>query len=56
MYAQARAGTIRNFTGIDDPYEAPLAPELTLDTTAKSVDENAERIVGALEEKGFVRG
>jgi sulfate adenylyltransferase len=55
MYAQARAGTIRNFTGIDDPYEAPASPELTLDTTSATVNDNATRIVKALAAKGFVR-
>jgi len=36
MYAQARRGEIRGFTGIDDPYEPPLSPEITLDTVAAS--------------------
>ena len=39
LYARARRGEIRNFTGIDDPYEAPERPELTLDTRALSVDQ-----------------
>ena len=39
LYARARRGEIRNFTGIDDPYEAPERPELTLDTSALSVDQ-----------------
>jgi len=55
MYAQARAGTLRNFTGIDDPYEAPLDPDLTLDTISATVEQNATRIVEALEAQGFVR-
>ena len=55
MYAQARRGQIRGFTGIDDPYEAPLAPELTLDTVKKTADENARAIVDVLRERGFVR-
>ncbi|HEY0142227.1 MAG TPA: bifunctional sulfate adenylyltransferase/adenylylsulfate kinase [Thermoanaerobaculia bacterium] len=54
MYAQARAGTIKGFTGIDDPYEAPLDAELTLDTEAQSAEENARRIVALLQERGFV--
>ena len=41
LYARARRGEIRNFTGIDDPYEAPERPELTLDTRALSVDQAA---------------
>jgi adenylylsulfate kinase len=40
LYARARRGEIRNFTGIDDPYEAPERPELTLDTRALSVDQS----------------
>jgi adenylylsulfate kinase len=39
LYARARRGEIRNFTGIDDPYEVPERPELTLDTRALSVDQ-----------------
>jgi adenylylsulfate kinase len=39
LYARARRGEIRNFTGIDDPYEPPEHPELTLDTRALSVDQ-----------------
>lgn len=39
LYARARRGEIRNFTGIDDPYEPPDSPELTLDTCTLSVDE-----------------
>jgi sulfate adenylyltransferase len=54
MYAQARRGQIRGFTGIDDPYERPLAPELTLDTVAATAAENARAIVALLRERGFV--
>ena len=55
MYAQARSGAIKGFTGIDDPYEAPLGAELTLDTVGRTAEENARRIVALLEERGFVR-
>ncbi|MBV8519368.1 MAG: bifunctional sulfate adenylyltransferase/adenylylsulfate kinase [Acidobacteria bacterium] len=55
MYAQARAGLVKNFTGIDDPYEPPLAPELTLDTVRARPEENARRIVSLLRERGFLR-
>ena len=54
MYAAARRGDVRNFTGIDDPYETPVAAELTLDTTATPADANAEAIVSLLRERGFV--
>ena len=55
MYAKARRGEITGFTGIDDPYEAPLNPEITLDTVALSPEENARRIVDELMQRGFVR-
>jgi sulfate adenylyltransferase len=55
MYAQARRGEITGFTGIDDPYEAPLAAEITLDTVARSAEENARLILDAVRRRGFVR-
>ncbi len=48
LYAKARAGEIKGFTGIDDPYEAPLEPELVLPTAELSVDEAATRIMGVV--------
>ncbi|MEZ5752499.1 MAG: sulfate adenylyltransferase subunit CysN [Paracoccaceae bacterium] len=48
LYAKARAGTLKNFTGIDSPYEAPETPEIRIDTTQCSVDEAAERIISHL--------
>jgi adenylylsulfate kinase len=45
LYARARRGEIRNFTGIDDPYEAPRHPELTLDTCTLSVDQCVARVL-----------
>ena len=55
MYALARAGRLKGFTGIDDPYEPPLNPEITLDTVNCSAEENAERISSYLIERGFIR-
>jgi sulfate adenylyltransferase len=55
MYAKARRGELRSFTGIDDPYEPPLSPTLRLETTERSAEENAELIVAQLEAGGFVR-
>jgi adenylylsulfate kinase len=49
LYARARRGEIRNFTGIDDPYEPPEHPELTLDTLALSVDECVDRVLARME-------
>ncbi|WP_411360641.1 sulfate adenylyltransferase subunit CysN [Pseudidiomarina sp. YC-516-91] len=54
LYAAARKGDIANFTGISSPYEAPTAPELTLDTTALSVDDAAERVITYLREHGYL--
>jgi sulfate adenylyltransferase len=55
LYAKARRGEIKGFTGIDDPYEAPLHPEIRLDTVMKSPEENARSILDVLQKKGFVR-
>ena len=49
LYRKARAGELRNFTGIDSPYEAPEAPEIRIDTTAISAEDAAEQIVDWLE-------
>jgi sulfate adenylyltransferase len=54
MYARARRGEIKGFTGVDDPYEPPIEPEITLDTVAHSPEENARAIVAHLEERGFL--
>jgi sulfate adenylyltransferase len=55
IYAQARRGEIKHFTGIDDPYETPLAPEITLDTISQPVEANARRILSYLSEQGLVQ-
>ncbi len=55
MYAKARRGEIKDFTGIDDPYESPLHAEVTLDTVKTTSEENAHIILRHLVEKGFVR-
>ena len=49
LYAKARAGTLKNFTGIDSPYEAPESPEIVVDTTTMSPEDAAERIVAWLD-------
>jgi sulfate adenylyltransferase len=48
LYGKAMTGELKGFTGIDDPYEPPLSPELVLDTTGHSAQENAERILAYL--------
>jgi len=54
LYKKARAGEIKEFTGVSAPYEAPLRPELTLDTSAQSVEESAKQILAYLERQGIV--
>ncbi|MBN2550293.1 MAG: bifunctional sulfate adenylyltransferase/adenylylsulfate kinase [Anaerolineales bacterium] len=54
MYARARRGQITGFTGVDDPYEAPVNPEITLDTVNNDAAQNARWIIAHLEERGFI--
>ncbi|MDA1014650.1 MAG: adenylyl-sulfate kinase [Planctomycetota bacterium] len=53
LYKKARAGEIKGFTGIDDPYEAPDKPELTLDADNKGIDELAAEVVSYLKSNGY---
>ena len=55
LYAKARAGILKGFTGVSDPYEAPENPELRLDTTEITPDMSAHRIIVKLESLGFIR-
>jgi bifunctional enzyme CysN/CysC len=54
LYRKARRGEIRNFTGIDSPYEAPEAPEIRLDTARLSPEEAAERVIAELRRAGII--
>jgi adenylylsulfate kinase len=54
LYRKARAGEIREFTGIDSPYEPPLAPQLTIDTSKVDMTEAVETILRYLENEGFL--
>ncbi|MEH6696156.1 MAG: sulfate adenylyltransferase subunit CysN [Hyphomonas sp.] len=54
LYKKARAGEIKNFTGIDSPYEPPLNPELRINTVGQSPEDAAEAILDFLKEKGFL--
>ena len=54
LYKKARAGEIKGFTGIDDPYEAPDNAELTLDADNKGIDELADEVIAYLGEKGVL--
>jgi adenylylsulfate kinase len=54
LYKKARAGELKGFTGIDDPYEAPLKAELTLDATALTPQEQTIRILDYLRQQGII--
>ena len=54
LYKKARAGEVKDFTGISAPYEEPLNPELTIDSSKLSVEESTREILNYLEEKGHV--
>jgi adenylylsulfate kinase len=54
LYKKARAGQLKNFTGIDDPYEAPLHPEVTIDTTTVSPQDAAVQLIEYLEKRGLL--
>jgi bifunctional enzyme CysN/CysC len=54
LYKKARRGDLKNFTGIDSPYEAPETPEIRIDTTATTPDQAAELIVEYLHKRGFL--
>jgi adenylyl-sulfate kinase len=54
LYAKARSGEIKEFTGISDPYEAPINPEITIQTHSTSPDDSADQIFEYLEANGFL--
>lgn len=54
LYKKARAGEIKNFTGIDDPYEAPVNPEIHLRTDQMTLDEEVNMIMAVLRERGLL--
>ncbi|WP_457567782.1 adenylyl-sulfate kinase [Desulfurobacterium sp.] len=56
LYKKARAGIIKNFTGIDDPYEEPLNPEIVVETDKASLDECTEKIISYLVDKKLIKG
>ncbi len=55
LYKKARAGQLKNFTGIDDPYEAPLQPELTIDATSTSPEQATVLLLEYLQKQGIIR-
>lgn len=54
LYAKAFAGEIKEFTGVSDPYEAPENPEIVCHTAEEAPEDSAAKVVGYLEEKGFI--
>ena len=54
LYKKARAGEIKNFTGIDDPYEAPDSPEIHLNSDKQTLQEEVEQILAVLRERGII--
>jgi bifunctional enzyme CysN/CysC len=56
LYKKARRGELKNFTGIDSPYEPPEAPEIHLDTTQLTAEAAADRILAYLADGGFLGG
>ena len=54
LYAKARAGIVKEFTGVSDPYEEPTDAELVVDTAALGADQAADRIMAYLETEGFL--
>ena len=54
LYKKARAGEIKEFTGISAPYEAPTKPELTINTAGQSVEDSAKQILAYLEKQGII--
>lgn len=54
LYAKARRGELKGFTGVDDPYEAPINPEITLKTVGVTPEENGRKIIEFLESRGFL--
>lgn len=54
LYAKARAGILKEFTGISDPYEVPRDAEVNIDTTSQSPEESAQQIILHLEHQGFI--
>jgi bifunctional enzyme CysN/CysC len=55
LYRKARLGELKNFTGIDSPYETPEQPEIQIDTTSVTPEQAAERIVAELAAIGITR-
>jgi adenylylsulfate kinase len=55
LYKKARAGEIKGFTGIDDPYEEPENPELVVETDKQTLEESVKQVITYLEENGYLK-
>jgi sulfate adenylyltransferase len=55
MYALARAGKLKSFTGVDDAYEPPPDPEIRIETETHTAEENAQFIIDYLAKRGFIQ-
>ncbi|MCK4577656.1 MAG: adenylyl-sulfate kinase, partial [Candidatus Marinimicrobia bacterium] len=53
-YAKARAGVLKQFTGIDDPYEVPSAPEIVIDSSTEEPESLAQQILLGIEKLGYL--
>jgi adenylylsulfate kinase len=56
MYEKALRGEIKEFTGVSDPYEEPLRPELVLETDKESLEQSARKVLAKLKEIGYIEG
>jgi adenylylsulfate kinase len=54
LYKRARAGAVKDFTGISSPYEPPVAPELAVNTAAEAIEHCVEQVVGLLAQRGII--
>ena len=54
LYRKARLGELKQFTGVDDPYEEPLNPEVIVSTDRETVEESAAKVIRKLEELGWL--
>jgi adenylylsulfate kinase-like enzyme len=54
LYAKALRGEIANFTGVSDPYEEPLAPEVVVHTEQETIDQSAAKVLALLEARGYI--
>jgi adenylyl-sulfate kinase len=54
LYKKARAGIIKNFTGVNDPYEEPESPEIVVESATETIDQSAEKILQFLRQRGLI--